>query len=245
MWPFFKQKQKPDEIPQSATVKHDATDKSKNMAQRRRPMAFSEIIEGMGDFSDLTNHDVALKFWLPEAAEQALGEIIEREGLSASEFLRQFLAIHCYGLYAFYLMTDAMPRLFRERDNSIRFSMAEPPPHKKRIVTYWVPELGKNVVAVKVWVPSRLKNDLQILSAHAGLTVSNYVREILISRLLGHGMLPQRPGMFKAFPAPAAEDWNEDHEVPWREISENERCKYGVVDIRSEWVDDAITDITA
>lgn len=206
--------------------------------QRRRPLVFSEIVAGMGDFSDLANHDVALKFWLPEAVEQALREISERSELSASEFLRQFLAIHCYGLYAFYQMTDSMPRLFKEQ-SGIKFSKAveEQPKGKKRVDTYWVPELGKNVVPIKIWIPKRMKADLQALAEHVGLTLSNYVRETLISRLLGHGMLPQRPTMFQAFPNSVADDWIEDREVPLREVSIAEIFNYDVAIRRTEWVE--------
>jgi hypothetical protein len=35
----------------------------------------------MGDFSDLANHDAALKIWLPEPVKHALDEISERSDL--------------------------------------------------------------------------------------------------------------------------------------------------------------------
>jgi hypothetical protein len=146
----------------------------------------------MGDFSDLGKHDVAFKVWLPEPVKHTLVEISDRSNLSVSVFLRQFLAIHCYGLYAFYQMTETMPNLFKDRNSSgIRYSFAmeEPPEGKKRVDTYWVVELGKNIAPIKLWIPTRLKTDLKTLAEHVGLTPSNYVREILISRLLGHGML--------------------------------------------------------
>jgi hypothetical protein len=162
----------------------------------------------MGDFSDLAEHHAAFKVWLPEPVKHALDEISERSDLSVSVFLRQFLAIHCYGLYAFYQMIETTPNLFKDRDSSgIRYSFAreEPPEGKKRVDTYWVVELGKNVAPIKLWIPKRMKADLKTLAEHVGLTPSNYVREILVSRLLGHGMLPQRPAMFKPFPAPEAD----------------------------------------
>jgi len=222
MFAFFKRQQK--------------NNQTEDTKQRRKPLAFSEIVDGMGDFSELAEHNAALKFWLPEAAEQALREMSERSNLSASEFLRQFIALHCYGLYAFYQMTDRLPRLFKESD--IRFSIRseEPPEGKKRIDTYWVPELGKNVAPIKVWIPKRMKTDLQTLAEHVELTPSNYVREILISRLLGHGMLPQRSTMFKAFPTPAANEWGEDREVPWREVSQDEFYSYSIRELRTEWI---------
>ena len=81
--------------------------------------------------------------------------------------------------------------------------------------------------------------DLQTLAEHVELTPSNYVREILISRLLGDGMLPQRSTMFKAFPTPAADDWAEGKEIPMREVSEEEfrasTCE--LKEVRTKWVD--------
>ncbi|MDD1608343.1 MAG: hypothetical protein LUQ18_07575 [Methylococcaceae bacterium] len=221
MWQFLKRQQKD------------------NQTERRKPLTFSEIVVGMGDFSDFATHDAALKFWLPEPAEQVLREMSERSDLSVSELLRQFLAIHCYGLYAFYQMTDIMPKLFKEGQSDSRFSMVaeEPPEYKKRVDTYWVPELGKNVAAIKVWIPKRVKADLQTLAEHVELTPSNYVREILISRLLGHGMLPSRPTMFKAFPTSATNDWEENRDVPWREISQDAFHSYSIGERRTEWVD--------
>lgn len=205
---------------------------------RRKSLAFSEIVDGMGDFTDFAEHDVQFKFWLPEAGKQALHELSERSELSASEFIRQFLAVHCYGLYALYQMTDKIPNLFREQ-RGVLFSKAEqkPPKGKKRIDTYWIPELGKNIAPIKVWIPQRMKANLKILAENVGLTPSNYVREILISRLLGHGMLPQRPAMFRAFPTPASDDWSEDRDFPWREVSQDEFYNQSIGEVRTEWVD--------
>ena len=111
MWPFFKKKQQ-------------AT--STYTLHKRHPLEFAEIIAGMGDFSDLENNDVAFKFWLPEPVERALNEIKDRSNVSMSEFLRQSLAIHCYGLYAYYVMTDANRSLFKDW-NGVLFSKGPPP----------------------------------------------------------------------------------------------------------------------
>ena len=201
----------------------------------------------MGDFSDLGEHSAALKIWLPEPVKHSLDEISERSDLSVSVFLRQFLAIHCYGLYAFYQMIEITLNLFKDIDSSgIRYSFAreEPPEGKKRVDTYWVVELGKNVAPIKLWIPNRMKADLKTLAEHVGLTPSNYVREILVSRLLGHGMLPQRPAMFKPFPAPDADIWEADQQV-WREVSKEEFHHYHIGEIRTEWVDEDVSQAIA
>jgi hypothetical protein len=205
---------------------------------RPRPMKFSQIVDGMGDFSDLADNSMAMKFWLPEPAMEALRELCAIGGISFSEALRQFFAHHCYGIYAFQVMLAKQPGLFKD-PKPVLFSrsFAEPPPGKKRVYTYWVPELGKNVVAVKVWIPARLRDDLQILAAHVELNLSQYVREIVISRLLGHGTLPYRPEMLNASPLPAAQDWCDDQEVDMREVDAKEREHHLEVTTRSVEVD--------
>jgi len=207
-------------------------------------MKFSEIVEGMGDYRDLGKHDVALKFWVPEPAEQAVGDFCDLNGESMSEWLRQFLVVHCYGLYAFTIMKSAVPTLFKDASGPL-FSVndVDNSPGKKRIDTYWVPELGRNLAPVKIWIPHRVRRDLKMLADHVDIPLSQYVREIVISRLLGHGMLPRRPEMFIAVPTQAAEDWCNDREVPWRQVDADRYSAAKVRECRTEYVEisDAIT----
>jgi hypothetical protein len=227
MWPFLKNNK-------DGKTAHPVSE------SKRKPMAFTEIVAGMGDYSDLGKHDVALKFWLPEPAEKAIGELCCLNGDSMSESLRQFFVIHCYGLYALTVMKNNIPGLFKDPESvlgNIRETYA--PPGKKRNYTYWVPELGKNVSPVKVWLPKRVRNDLQVLANHVGIKLSQYLREIVVSRLLGHGTLPKRPEMFTVIPNPAAEDWCNDSEVPWRQVDYKRFCDAQISECRTEWVDDA------
>lgn len=228
MWPFLRRYKKLDS-------KHHPLD----LDHRPRPMRFAQFVQGIGDFGDLREHDTALKFWLPDPAAEAIKEICERNGNSMSEGLRQFFAQHCYGIYAFQLMNEAIPGLFRDPIPPL-FSRtpAELPPGKKRIDTYWIPELGKNVMPIKVWIPDRMKVDLQALADHVGIKLSQYVREIVISRLLGHGTLPKRPEMIEAVPLPSAENWCEGKKIPMRQVSQEEYWKAAEGKIRTDWVDE-------
>lgn len=78
----------------------------------------------MGDLRELDTHDTALKFWLPEPAERALSEFARLQGFSISSMLREFLAIHCYGIYVVQLLRDMDPQVFKDPD--IRFSISLP-----------------------------------------------------------------------------------------------------------------------
>lgn len=227
MWPFLR-RQKKRESGYPAALDH-----------RPRPMRFAQIIQAMGDFSDLREHDTALKFWLPEPAAEAVKELCERNGDSMSEALRQFFAQHCYGIYAFQVMNETIPGLFRDPAPAM-FSRrpTELPPGKKRVDTYWVPELGKNVMPIKVWIPTRMRSDLQALADHVGIKLSQYVREIVISRLLGHGTLPKRPEMIEAVPLPSAEEWCDGKKIPMRQVSRDEYWKAAEGEMRTDWVDE-------
>ena len=222
MWPFFRRKE------------------STEQQHARRPLRFEQLVAAMGDFRDLHRHDAALKFWLPEPANEALREICDRSGENLSILLRRFFAQHCYGIYACEVMTDRIPDLFRDEQGPLfsRARASSQPPGKVRVDTYWVPELGKNVVPIKVWIPTRVRRDLTTLAEHSDITLSQYVREVVISRLLGHGMLPKRPSMLEAAPLPAADDWCEDIEVPLREVSYEEYAKHPEGIVRTEWVDE-------
>lgn len=187
-----------------------------------RPLSFQQITRGFGSFDDFQTHNAALKFWLPEPAEQALMEFCEIADQPLSEWLRQFFVVYAYGLLALTVVNERCPGFFRDQ-RGLMYSRRPPenPPGKKRVPTYWVPELGKNIAPIKVWIPTRMKNDLQILADHAELPLSQFAREIIISRLLGHGTLPARPILTRAEPT-AADAWCEDGEFPWREVSEDE-----------------------
>jgi len=228
MWPFLRRQRKSKSEGYPAALDH-----------RPRPMRFAQIVQGMGDFSDLKEHDTALKFWLPEPAAEAVKELCERNGDSMSEALRQFFAQHCYGIYAFQVMNEAIPGLFRDPAPAM-FSRRpmELPPGKKRVDTYWVPELGKNVMPIKVWIAGRMRSDLQTLADHVGIKLSQYVREIVISRLLGHGTLPKRPEMIDAVPCPSAEEWCDGKKVDMRQVSLDEYLKAPEGQVRTEWVDE-------
>jgi hypothetical protein len=232
MLPFFKKKQAEKQTEKSAPFLEKPI---------RKEMIFSQLISDMGDYSDLGTHDIALKFWLPEAAERAVQELANIDGVSMSEAYRQFFVIHCYGLYLFNVMKNQRPSLFKEDEfGGIRFSRTHigDPPGKKRVDTYWVPALGKNVAPVKVWVPKRVQDDLQTLADHVGIKLSQYVREIVISRLLGHGTLPKRPEMLEAAPLAATEDWCDGKDIPWREVDYQRFCNADIRRMETEWVDD-------
>jgi hypothetical protein len=136
--------------------------------------------------------------------------------MTMSALLRDFLLAHVYGIYVLNLMKARKPNCLQDTEKF--FSISGAGYEKKRDPTYWVPELGKNVAPIKLWIPNQLKNDLQILADHTGIKLSQYVREITISRLLGHGALPMRSEMIEAVPLANADKWCDDETVDMKQV---------------------------
>lgn len=209
MWPFFRKNKQVDD-------------------DRRRPVSFEQLIDSVGDFSDLKQHDVSVKFWIPEPAAIALKEIKKLRSESINETLLIFLLGHCYGFYFQQQLLHKHPEIYRDPDvmADVRFSNRQRPDgsrEPKRIPVYFVPELGKNIFPIKLWIPQRLRDDLQKLAQHVNLTLSEYLREIVISRVFGHGMLPMRPQMLEVEDKSLADAWCQSEEgIPWAEVSREE-----------------------
>ena len=210
MWFFLKR-----------ATKQEAKDDSPTMPSKT--VNYADMIADMGDFGDLAVEDVALKFWLSDTAERALEDLAKYYGVPVSLMVRILLADYVYGRYALAYMRENQLGIHRRVDETVLFSRAsvlEAERAVKRI--YKVPELGKNIAPIKVWVAQRMKDDLQTLASHTGVLLSKFVREIIVSTVLGRGTLPERPGLNAARPLPAAEAWEQGQDVPMREVDRTE-----------------------
>jgi len=73
----------------------------------------------------------------------------------------------------------------------VKFSKVDRKTPRNKHIT----EMGKNMFDVKVWIAEKMKNDLQELADKTELTLSEFIREILISNLFGHTYLPEHDEM--------------------------------------------------
>ena len=211
MWFFLKRiKQEPG---QSSTPRLSPSPPSKSVN-------YSDMIAGMGDFRDLAIEDVALKFWLPDPVERALEDLAKYYEVSVSLMVRILLADYVYGRYALAYMRENRIGIHRRDSDPPLFSRSISSRAVKHI--YRVPELGKNIAPIKVWVAQRMKDDLQTLADHANVLLSKFVREIIVGGVLGRGTLPARPELGIVQPLPAAEAWEQGQDVPMREVDRTE-----------------------
>jgi hypothetical protein len=214
---------------------------STDSQKKRRPQTLAELTRDLGDVAQFSEHNASHKFWLSTPVFEALDFMSQSQGDTKSSWLRGFFAMHCYGTYTVTAMLRAHPKLFKDPDNSgILFSRADHSPPRGFVsqTTYFVPELGKNTAPVTVWIAQALKQDLTLLSDHAGITLSEYCREIVTARLLGHGTLPMRPEMLAASPHASLIAWenSEDAKLVYRRVSAKEYNNHPFGYKGSEWV---------
>lgn len=154
------------------------------------------------NYAELVKCDVALKFWLPESVEKKIDEMCSFQDTSASDLIRQILFIHLYGRYDLFGLIERQNHTFRLNCRP-KYSIA------KRSADYIPPPpepVEKNIADVKVWVPARMKDDIQALARQAGKKPSEYVRKVIFTHMFGH--VP--PEGFSADETPS-EGVNEDN----------------------------------
>lgn len=164
-----------------------------------------ELLALVPDLSSLAAHDVAVKIWLPEVVASTLKWVADYHGVSQSSWVRERLIEYVYG-HAARLAYEIQQS--EDRD-SVRFSRGSSPIEEPERDVYKLPQLGKNAVAFKLELSSQLRADLLVLSEHAGVKLSPFLRELIIGELLGRGSLPERAAILGE-PGDAALAWERD-----------------------------------
>lgn len=179
-----------------------------------------------GDFAEFESAKVPVKVWLPEPIDQILRELAGYFSLSRTELIKQTLFIYIYGRYRFEQMRLQKEGFFRPQTmlsrsramfsrsgdrtkNPLRkLSEKELEELKKQVeASGWDGDepvaqasLGKNFLNYKVWIPTLLRDDAARLADHAGIKLSHFIREVLISTYMGHLRLPERDEMLCGLP---------------------------------------------
>ena len=97
-----------------------------------------------------------------------------------------------------------------------------------------IPGLGKNMFPIKIFIPERIKSDLQACADKAEIPLSTFVREILVSNILGHTLWPERVRGWSQEEEIIATDWEEgrlEPEVFYESGSELEQSLKGKTEI--------------
>jgi hypothetical protein len=148
------------------------------------------------DYADLLETgDVALKFWLPDLVGIMLDQSCKFANTTRSDFIRQNLFIYLYGRYDLMGLLEQRNHYYRlDPPSRMMFSRSAAP--KSDTVSEPEPDimqdLGKNTEDLKVWIPVKMKEDIQKLADKASISLSEMIREIIISTLFGHTYLSAR-----------------------------------------------------
>lgn len=159
---------------------------------------------------DFSGRDASIKLWLPPSIKDRLDEVCTYIDTSVSDFLRQVLFIHMYGRVDFLGLLQAKhPTALNSHidtgivpDTSPQVEI-EVKSVKKVKVTKNGPE--KSTSSVKIWVPSKLKTDLDQLALKNKASLSDYARHVIITHLLGN--IPYDSNPFKETPPAALEEY--------------------------------------
>jgi hypothetical protein len=193
-----------------------------------------DLLAHVPDMSQLNQHDVAVKIWLPEVVARTLKWVADYEGVSQSSWVREHLTAYVYGQAA--LLAHRI-RAKRAGDNDTRFMLIDRSNESGRWV-YKVPQLGKNAVAFKLWMSTQMREDLMALAGHAGIGLSPFLREAVVGELLGRGSLSERPDII-GMPSVQALAWEQGDEVPTAVIEAADFHDLGYAD--RLWLDEGQT----
>ena len=174
------------------------SDKSRNDVL---PVKLNKLYVGDRGIYDMANNEAVLRLWLPVPLKNAMDEAMAVMDVTGAKYLREFFVVYLYGAH----------ELLRMRAEKTGLYYVPPPaPHSEEIssvlcsrvaVVDCIPGLGKNIVATKIRVPQKIKDDLGLLANNAGVPISRFVRELMVSHFLGHTVWPER-----------FMDWEQDEE---------------------------------
>lgn len=160
--------------------------------QTLRGDAPATYLTGTGrDYEELESNDRPIKFWVPEPVWKALQELASYYDSDLSTLVRHVLFSHVYGHYDLLMLAERGDRRFLPQGTQEDF--LDVPMYSRRAdVDNRTADLGKNDHDVKVWMPVQLVGEVDNLADGAGISRSEYVREVLVSHLFGRIQLPDR-----------------------------------------------------
>jgi len=144
------------------------------------------------EFREFARNTVPVKIWIPRQMDELVEKLSDYFNESKPRYLRQMLFSYVYGRYKL----ECFKKLALEgADNPDEEFLLYSRGHRSGPNT--TPELGKNGQDIKLWLPLKLRDDLQSLADRVNVPLSQFIREILVSELLGHAYLPERKALIE------------------------------------------------
>jgi hypothetical protein len=151
------------------------------------------------NYQGLNAQTEQLRVWLPSPAKVALEEIAQQAESSMTVYLIEYFVSYLYGQHELLRMRETRTGIY-EPQNHKACAMAPTP----RLL----PNLGKNIYALKMFVPLKLKLDLQALADKTAVTLGEYTRSLICAHLFGQEYGLRNFFEISVTEAETANEWN-------------------------------------
>ena len=113
-------------------------------------------------------------------------------------YITEYFAVYIYGYHELHHMRESRTGLYKPllRRYNAQQVKAEPEPN-----------LGKNIFALKIFVPRKLKQDLQQWADRAGAPLGHFARLLVCSHLFGREYGPNELIVLSTEEARLADEW--------------------------------------
>lgn len=160
-------------------AKRGATAKAKTLSGDMPP---TEI-----NFDEFASNNDYIKVWLPDRLVTVINRLSANYGSSRPDVIKTILFRHVYGIAAFESFSAWKINIHQQEAYKLRTSdqtssdQVKFSPMRSQSIEF----IGKSTENLKVWLPTKLKVDVEQLAATRGLGVSDYARMVLVKDLLG------------------------------------------------------------
>lgn len=154
------------------------------------------------NYEELNTAYEQLRVWLPHPAKLAMEAISERRGISMTAHLTEYFASYLYGYYELLRMRETKTGLY-EPDRSKKSMMNTRAPAEP-------PNLGKNIFALKIFLPEKIKQGLQEQANKAQLTLGEFARALICAHFFGREYGPMLFVELSQDNVLRATDWEHD-----------------------------------
>ena len=146
------------------------------------------------NYSGLNVQDEQLRIWLPDPAKIAMMEICNRLGMSITAYLTELFATYLYGVHEVMRMRDHQTGLYDTED--LQFLDVDPYEDRQTeddstAFDEPVPEMGKNIFALKIFLPAKMKSGLQQRADKAQAPLGKFARAMICAHLFGRDVGPK------------------------------------------------------
>jgi hypothetical protein len=156
------------------------------------PNSLSDELIDARDYARLQRQDAQIRLWLPDQARIGLEEVCARMGVSMTVYLTEFFATYLFGVHEMLKMRDRGWGLYGAgecpRTDEEDTWQCDPDEEGDPEFDDPVPEMGKNIFALKIFLPCAIKAGLQHRANVAGVPLGRFVRAMICAHLFGRNV---------------------------------------------------------